>query len=455
MVAKQGSPRSERGGTAGELLRILGIGFGLAVVVGGVVGQGIMRTPGIVAGAIPSPALIIGIWILGGVIILIDACATVELGASMPRSGGPYVFAHRAFGPVAGTMLGWADWFNWTIAIAYISVVFAEYAQRLGLGAALPTGVLAVALIACVGAINWSGTRACGASQVVGSAIKGLGLLLIVALLLLGRGSAHAAQHAAIGPAPVLTVAAFAIAIRGVAITYAGWASCVYFCDEIHQPERNVVRATFGGIGLVMLLYIGVNAGLLHVLSPAEIAASKLPVADAVAALLGSVSGILITLLAIFSVVAICNLQVMAASRVAFAMARNGVLPSMLTRVSSSGSPRFALLWTAGVAALLASTGGYERLIAMGAPFPIAMAGMCNLIAIRMRFKEPDLARPFRMPLFPLPAVIGFTVNALLVGAMFYEDPFDSSLGVLLVVVIGVAARLRGAAAMRRAAAAA
>ena len=86
-------------GATGELLRILGIGFGLAVVVGGIVGQGIMRTPGIVAGALPSPMLIIGVWALGGLIILIDACATVELGASMPRSGGPYVFAERAFGP--------------------------------------------------------------------------------------------------------------------------------------------------------------------------------------------------------------------------------------------------------------------------------------------------------------------------------------------------------------------
>jgi APA family basic amino acid/polyamine antiporter len=434
-------------GASGELLRILGIGFGLAVVVGGIVGQGIMRTPGIVAGALPNPTLIIGVWALGGLLILIDACATVELGASMPRSGGPYVFAERAFGPIAGTMLGWADWLNWTLAIAYISVVFAEYAQRLGLGVALPTGALAVLLIACVGAINWSGTKTCGASQVIGSAIKGFGLLALIALLSLAPSGSH---HLVTNSAPqvsssghVAGIAAFAIAIRAVAITYGGWASCVYFCEELHAPERNVVRATFGGILLVILLYLGVNASLLHVLSPAEMAASKLPVADAAAAVLGPLSGIVITLLAIFSVVAICNLFVMSASRIGFAMARNHVLPALFAQVSRSGTPRVSLFFTAGAAALLASTGGYERLIAIGAPFTIGITTVCNLAAIRMRFTEPELARPFKMPLFPLPAVFAFCVNTALVGAIFYEDPFDSSLGVGLVLAIGIAAKVR------------
>lgn len=450
MVAKHGRT-VERSGSC-ELLRILGVFFGLAVVVGGIVGQGIMRTPGIVAGALPSPLLIMGMWLLGGLIILIDACATVELGASMPRSGGPYVFAERAFGPTWGGMIGWADWLNWTLAIAYISVVFGEYAQRLGLGTSLPAGVLAVLLIFCVGLINWSGTRNSGMSQVIGSAIKGFGLLALIALLWLAPSGAHPQVHHAssVASGPVLSVAAFAIAVRAVAITYGGWASCVYFCEELHKPERNVVRATFGGILLVILLYLGVNASLLHVLSPADIAASKLPVADAAAAVLGPASGTVITLLAIFSVVAISNLFVMSASRIGFAMARNRVLPAMLAQVSPSGTPRMALLVTAGAAAVLASSGGYERLIAIGAPFTLGITAICNLAAIRMRIKEPQLSRPFKMPLFPLPAVFGFGVNALLVGAVFYEDPFDSSLGVGLVLAIGAAMKLRDIMTERR-----
>ena len=442
---------SKHEGAAGELLRILGIGFGLAVVVGGVVGQGIMRTPGIVAGAMPSEAWNLAAWTLGGLIILADACGTVELGASLPRAGGPYVFAHRAFGPFAGTMLGWADWLNYTLAISFVSVVFAEYAHRLGLATALPLGALAVLLIGAVTLVNWAGTRASGASQVLGSAIKGFGLLLLVAVLWIVPG--HASAPSAPAAAPVFGLAAFATAMRAVAITYGGWSSCVYFCEEVHRPERNVVRSTFGGILLVMALYLLVNSSILHVLPREQIAASKLPVADAMAAVLGPASGSVITLLAIISVVAICNLQVMTAPRIAFAMARNGVLPSVLTRVSPSGTPRVALICTTVVAALLASTGGYERLIAMGAPFLIGVAAVSDLAAITMRIREPDLERPFKMPLFPLPAIIGFTVNALLIGAIFYEDPIDSSLGLGLLVAIGIATKIHGHLTVPRAAA--
>jgi APA family basic amino acid/polyamine antiporter len=435
----------------GELLRILGIGFGLAVVVGGVIGQGIMRTPGIVAGALPSDALILAFWALGGLIILADACATVELGASIPCAGGPYVFVRRAFGPFAGTMMGWADWLNLIIAIAYVSVVFAEYAQRLGFATALPPGALAVGLFACIVAVNWAGTRVCGASQIVGTALKGIGLTLLVLALFLAPSQGGGAEPATSGPSPVLTLAAFAVAMRGIAITYAGWNTSVYFCEEIHAPERNIARATFGGILLVALLYVAVNAALLHVLTREQIAASNLPVADAAAAALGPASGTIITALAVVSVVAICNLMVMYGTRIAFAMARNGVLPQPLSIVAAGGTPRLALACTAAGAALLASSGGYERLIAIGAPFTFGIVAMADLAAIRMRMAEPKLARPFRMPLFPAPALIGLAVNLLLLGAVIYEDPLHSMSGIGALIAIGAATSFHRLARMRSA----
>jgi APA family basic amino acid/polyamine antiporter len=150
-----------------------------------------------------------------------------------------------------------------------------------------------------------------------------------------------------------------------------------------------------------------------------------------------------ITLLALISVIAVCNLQAMTATRIAFAMARNRVLPGLLTKVSPSGTPRIALLCTTIGAALLASTGGYERLIAIGAPFTIGVPAITDLAAIRLRQREPGLDRPFKMPLFPAPAVIGFAVNAAVVAGIFYEDPLDSSLGVGLLLLIGIATKLR------------
>lgn len=124
----------------GALLRILGIGFALAVAVGGMVGQGIMRTPGIVAGAMQDYWLILLIWLLGGILASFDAFAVAELAAAHPKSGGPYTFARRAFGPFAGVMTAWADTINGVLANAYIAILFGEYVHRLGLATALPIG---------------------------------------------------------------------------------------------------------------------------------------------------------------------------------------------------------------------------------------------------------------------------------------------------------------------------
>lgn len=109
MMAVATQVQGRRHGPRGELLRVLGLGFGIAVVVGGVVGQGILRTPGIVAGALHVPAWILAAWVVVGLFTLIDAFAVVELGASVPRAGGPYAFVERAFGRTPGAVVGWAS----------------------------------------------------------------------------------------------------------------------------------------------------------------------------------------------------------------------------------------------------------------------------------------------------------------------------------------------------------
>jgi APA family basic amino acid/polyamine antiporter len=425
------------------LLRVLGIGFGIAVVVGGVVGQGIMRAPGIVAAALPSAQLILLAWLAGGLMAMIDAFALVELGASVPRAGGPYALAARAFGPFAGTLVGWADWLQGVTVVAFVSVVFAEYVHRLGFLSEAPISALAIGLIAILFALNWTSTRTSGASQSIGSLLKGLGLIVFIVLLLASPGGAEASEAAPVSP--TLSLAAVAIGMRAVYNTYAGWTTSVYFCEEIHSPERNIARATFGGIAIVTALYVLVNAAMLHALTPQQMAASNLPAADAAAQVLGQSSGTFVTVLAIVSVVAIANLFLMFLSRIGFAMARDGALPAVFAGVSSSGTPRVSLAVTAAAAALLTITGGYEQLIAMAVPVTAIVVASMDLAAIRMRYREPELARPFRMPLFPLPAVLGLLVNAALIAAVFYEDPIHSSLGLALVAVIGVVYKIKSA----------
>ncbi|MFI4966268.1 MAG: APC family permease [Caulobacterales bacterium] len=420
----------------GDLLRVLGVGFGIAVVVGGVVGQGIMRTPGIVAGALPSPVWILAAWLAGGVISFIDAFASVELGSSVPRAGGPYAFVGRAFGPLAGTMTGWCDWLNVTVGVGFIAVVFGEYAHRLGILPGAPTGAVAALLIAATWFVNFLGTRTSGVAQNAGSALKAIALLAIVALCF---AAPHAAASAAPRLPPVLTVTALAISMRAIYNTYSGWNTCVYFCEEVHAPGRNVARSTFIGLAVVTGLYLLVNAGLLHVLSVGQIAASTLPAADAVASILGARSGLIITAFAIISVAAICNLSVMYSTRIAYAMARNGVLPRPLAAVARSGTPRVALLATVVLSMAFAATGVYETLIAIGAVLQILINMSVDLAALRLRRTEPALDRPYKMPLFPLPPLIGLAVNGALLVAILGEDMRHSLIAVLALVGIGSA----------------
>lgn len=438
-------------GHRGELLRVLGIVFGIAAVVGGSVGQGILRQPGPVAAALHDPVLILAVWLVGGLIVLINAAPVAEVGSALPRTGGPYVFAHRAFGPTTGSVIGWSDWLINLSSQAFMAVVVAEFLQRLGL-VALPVAILAPALIVLFFIVNLSHTRICGSTQTLGSALKGFGLVALVALLFLLGGGEARSQSAAIDPAaPALTLGALVIALRAVQNTYDGWNNCIYFSEEMTEPERHVPRSLFGGILLIMILYLSVNAALLYALGTEGMASSKLPAADALATAIGPWAGIAMTLFGILSVGAILNLNVMFGPRILVGMSRDRLLPGALGKVSAVGAPHAALLVGTVIAALLAASGTYEELIAFNVALGFVVNSSVSLAAWRLRVTEPVLPRPWRMPLYPLPIVVAVALNAALLGAMIYEDAFHSLAGIAAATVIGIAAgQISGAVKTRR-----
>jgi len=242
---------------------------------------------------------------------------------------------------------------------------------------------------------------------------------------------------------PALGIAALAIATRSVFITYSGWNANIYFCEELRDPSRHVVRSTFIGIVTVAVLYILVNAAILHVLTPAEMAGSNLPAADALARVLGGESDRVVTLLALLSVTAIANLTVMQFTRTVYSVARDGALPVALTRVSANGTPRLALTVTAITGLVFAVAGGYEALLAMTAPVTILINLVVDFASIRLRRREPALDRPFRMPLYPLPPVLAAIINTALLAAMVWEDPLNSSIGFVALLAIGAVYLIR------------
>ena len=409
----------------GRLLRIFGLGFGLAVVLGGVIGSGILRNPSVVAAGFLNPTWIILAWLAGGLFLAVDAMPTVELGAAIPKSGGPYPLAVRALGPFAGFFVGWADWLQLIFSTGFIAVAFGEQVQRLGLLPGLTTGEIAVLLVFACGLLNFIGAKVGGMSQSIGSALKALGLLVIVAVLFLAPGKAGAV---AAPPPPAFSWIAAAVAIRAIYGAYGGWEAAVYFSEELHEPERNVARATFGGIALVTVIYTLINAAVLHVLPMGVLTQSTLAVSDAMAAVMGPGSGVVVTVVAMWCVATIANLQVMEHVRNTYAMAREGRLPAVLANVSKSGTPRAAL----GVVVVATSLvilgadhikgGLYEVLLNLYAPNIMIIFLLLSFGAIRLRQKEPDLPRPYKMPLYPLPALIAIAANGLLVVLFVVSD---------------------------------
>src|SRR5690349_16828699 len=165
--------------SSGQLRRILGIGFGLAIIVGATIGVGILRTPGMVAGQLQSPSTILLCWLAGGIYTLLGVVCLTELGTMLPQAGGYYVYVRRAFGDTAGFAVGWADWLTYCAVLGYVSIGIAEFVGVLVPSLAGFVRVIAVvALLALVG-LQWLGLRVSSRFQEIATAIKFVAFLAL------------------------------------------------------------------------------------------------------------------------------------------------------------------------------------------------------------------------------------------------------------------------------------
>lgn len=413
-----------------KLLKILGIGFGLAIVIGGMIGTGIFRTPGIVAANMGNVWLILGVWIFGGIYALFGVNTFAELATTLPEDGGPYVYIRRAFGNFFGFAGGVNDFIQQSCGNAFIAVAFGEY-----LGALVPSldgreNFLAVVILVALFAVNWIGLRAGDFAQKLTSFIKVAALfMLIAACFIFGENnSAVSSESTAVFSGSLLAVfAAFALSLQSVMGTYAGWNQATYFSEENTDPARAIPRAMFGGTLIVMAIYVLINAAMLYVLPIGEIAASKIPAAVAAVQVFGDAGGKIITALALVSILGILNGSFLTQPRVMFAMSRDGLLPPQGAKVNAGGTPTVALLTTLIMSVAFALSGTFESLLAISAFLNLASDSACYLALFVLRRREPDLPRPYRAVGYPvLPAivligawillivyVVGNTVNSL------------------------------------------
>ena len=429
----------------GRLLNILGVGFGLAGAVGGTIGAGILRTPGLVAAQLPSAELVLAAWLAGGLYALLGAVCIAELAAALPKAGGWYVYAERAFGKRVGFLVGWTDWLAHCIGLAWVATTVGEYGQAL-LPATIPqepymARILALLAIGLFSLIQLRGLRAGSASQELLSLAKAVAFLALVAACFLLPIQA-APPIALTTPTPLASTSwrslslAMVLALQAVITTYDGWASPVYFAEEFSEPGRDLPRSLIGGVLAVLVLYLLINLALLHVLPIAQLASSSLPAAAAARALAGPLGGLLITALALVSLLGLINTVVMAAPRILFGLGRDGLLPSFVAQVNGGGTPSAALLLTSAAAAALVLAGSFERLLTMGAVLYVSLplAGIASLVTLRQR--EPELPRPFLTWGYPVsPLLITAVSLAFLIGST--ANDWLSSLAALALVAMG------------------
>jgi APA family basic amino acid/polyamine antiporter len=422
-----------------RLQRILGVGFGLAVIVGSTLGIGILRTPGLVAGQLGSVSVILVAWLAGGLYTLLGSVCLTELGAMLPQAGGYYVYARRAFGDHVGFAVGWTDWLTYCAVLGYISIGLAEFVAVLVPAAAgLVTPIAVVSLLAFV-ALQWGGVRISSRFQEIATAIKFAAFLALVSLCLFSSAGTTAGPVAAL---PAASFAAAIVALQSVVVTYGGWQSALYFTEEDRDPGRNLPRAMIGGVAAVIVVYLLVNAALLRVLPIPVLARATLPAADAAKVVAGARGQLLITILSLVSLPPLLNAIMMIGTRIMFAMGRDGFLPRQAARVNAGGTPTIATVVTTAVAVVLIATGTFQKLVAVASFFLAVNYFVCCLALIVLRRREPAAVRPFRAWGYPWSAWIVLAgAAAFLVGA-FVADTVNAVIAVALAIggLIGRAA---------------
>jgi APA family basic amino acid/polyamine antiporter len=245
------------------------------------------------------------------------------------------------------------------------------------------------------------------------------------------HSTTHSALHQSLPAAPSSALAisaALIVAFRAVLVTYDGWYEAIYFAEEDKDPTRNLPRAIIGGVLLVVVLYLVMNLAFLRVMPMAELSASKLPAADAAQIVFAHtsfarLSGKFVTLLSLLTLISLVNSVMLGAQRILFAVARDGWFTDRVTTVSTTGTPRPALLLSSLVAGILIASGTFDNIVTVAAFFIASIYCLNYLALFTLRQREPDAPRPFRAWGYPWSTGIVLVGSFLFLTAAVLGDP--------------------------------
>lgn len=436
------------------LVRGLGLWSATAIVIGDTIGTGVFLVASDMAHAVGTATLVLTAWLLGLVIVLFGAFCYAELGGAFPKAGGPYVYLSRGLGPVWGFLFGWmSSVLERPVAMAALGAGFIRFLSfffpalenilftahvggfNFTLKLAQPLAAMVVVLVT---GINYFSVRMSGAIQVLITTLKvGTILIIIAGGIIFGTKHADVAAKAT-GDLGLGTVAALLTALVPAMWAYNGFNDLGAMGEEISDPQRNIHRSIILGLVTVGGLYILANVTYLRVLPFAAVAASQHVASDAVRTFAGSAGAAWLTAGMGLSALGALHVVILTGARIPYAMARDGVFFQFAERIHPSfHTPSGALIVLGSIATVLTLTGTFEELYSLFV-FAVWIFLALNAIALfRLRHKEPELVRPYRVWGYPwTPAIFLIAAIALTVN-LWVDRPVRSSVG-LLVILSGV-----------------
>ena len=435
-----------------------------SLVVGIIIGTGIFLKSAAMAQAVGTPAMLLGAWVVAGIVAMLGALCFAELGGLLPHAGGEYVYLSRAYGEIPGFLFACnAFVLNGAAVAAYGAAVAVflsdihplghEWLQRswhlLGIAYTFSFGLrqlIAIGVIAVFAAINCAGVMLGGRVQSVLTAAKVVAIVGIVAGVFL-FGTTGGAENLA-APAGNVSggLAGFGAAMFAALWAYSGWQFLPMAASEVREPQRNLPRAIIGGTLVVLALYLAINAAYLYALPYWQISSANstaYPEAPSVATravqtFLGGRAAPIAALIFLISTIGSLNGMILSAARVPFAAARDGLFFAPFGRLSPvSRVPVTSLVLLAVWGALLAALGSFDQLTNMAVMSYALFWIPVSVAVIVLRRRLPTAPRPYRVPLYPLvPLLFALVMVWIVVSAL--RSATRESLATVVLILLGL-----------------
>lgn len=392
-----------------------------SIIVGIIIGAGIYQTAPGVAGAVETPWTLFGLWCLGGLFSLSGALCYAELATAFPREGGDYVYLNRAYGPCAGFLFGWLQLLVVRPGdIAVMAFAFATYFKVwLGPDGAIPSPCIAAMAVAILTGVNILGVRLGKWAQNILTFLKvaGLGGIIVLGLM---APSPSPLPFTEDGGLP------WSVALILVMFTYGGWNEMAYVSAEVRNPEKNIVRALVSGTCVVTVLYLLINGAFLSALGLEGMSQSQAVATDTVATRFPESAARWVSVLICISALGAVNGLIFTGARISYAMGtEHRLFRSLGIWSSRTGTP----MWALGVqgcisVGLILILGTFLSAVLYTAAAVYAFYTATGFALIRLRYREPELVRPFRLPLYPWPLVLFLGICLFLTWSAITYKPW-------------------------------